>query len=440
MNKDKIIENIAWLLTDKVIKTALSFIIFALVAKHLGVEQFGVLIYVTTIVGFILSLSSIGLNGIVANELTLNEDHSSILSTSAIMCFFSSLLVYASLAIYIISIDLDIGMFLLIYGLVSFFKFSDIARYYLEYSMNMKKMVIIDLAAFIFICSLKILAVYSNLSLVYFVTLASLESIISSIALIFLLLKTNLINLNKFSIKECKHLFKRGAPLILSSMSFLLLAKIDTLMIKSFLGFDEVGVYSAASKLSEFWFFVPAIIAQAFSRSIYEMKKENKHGEFIEKILGYSLIGALLIGISTVFISNELILMVFGVEFELASNVLIVHVWSSYFVFISYISGRWLIAENLEYTAMYRTLIGVVINIAMNMLLIPKYGIVGAAFGTLLGFGVGNYFSNIFFKSTRPLFMIQTRAILFVLKPSAYLKEISNVVRTLYCKWRHCKI
>jgi PST family polysaccharide transporter len=75
-------------------------------------------------------------------------------------------------------------------------------------------------------------------------------------------------------------------------------------------------------------------------------------------------------------------------------------------------ANGWLIAENLQRIALYRTLLGVVANIGLNFLLIPFFGIVGSALATLISQAVTAYVSNLFSAKTRMLFFMQTRALL----------------------------
>lgn len=206
--------------------------------------------------------------------------------------------------------------------------------------------------------------------------------------------------------------------------------RIDTIMIEHYIGLQAVGFYSSATKLSEFWFFIPYIIAQSFGTKIYELKKNNEHNQLVEKLLGFSFAFSLVVAGLVSVLSPYLIDIVYGAVYAPSSIVLSIHIWSGCFVFISVISGRWLLAENLQATAMGRTLLGVAVNISLNVYMIPAFGIEGAAISTLIGFAVGSYIGNLFSRHTRPLFFIQTKAMLFIFMPQKYT-EVLNFIRKL---------
>ncbi|MEO8165115.1 MAG: polysaccharide biosynthesis C-terminal domain-containing protein, partial [Betaproteobacteria bacterium] len=71
--------------------------------------------------------------------------------------------------------------------------------------------------------------------------------------------------------------------------------------------------------------------------------------------------------------------------------VLTIHVWSTVFVFLGVTSSSWLLVENLTAVSFYRTALGAVANIALNLLLIPAFGLVGAAWATLLSMAIATF-------------------------------------------------
>jgi O-antigen/teichoic acid export membrane protein len=72
--------------------------------------------------------------------------------------------------------------------------------------------------------------------------------------------------------------------------------------------------------------------------------------------------------------------------------VLSVYVWASIPVFLNIASTQYLIAENKTTVALLRTLAGSVANVALNIVLIPRYGGVGAAWASLISYAVTTIF------------------------------------------------
>jgi O-antigen/teichoic acid export membrane protein len=85
-------------------------------------------------------------------------------------------------------------------------------------------------------------------------------------------------------------------------------------------------------------------------------------------------------------LSKSIISILYGVQYINSSTVLSIYVWAGVPVFLGVASSQYLIAENLTKVSFYRTLLGCIANVILNYILIPKYGIEGAAWATLILF------------------------------------------------------
>ena len=88
---------------------------------------------------------------------------------------------------------------------------------------------------------------------------------------------------------------------------------------------------------------------------------------------------AICVAVPTTFMAGWAVETVFGLEYVAAAPILVLHIWASLFVFMGVAGGRWLVLENLQILSLERTLLGAISNICLNLVLIPKFGIVGAA-------------------------------------------------------------
>ncbi len=61
-----------------------------------------------------------------------------------------------------------------------------------------------------------------------------------------------------------------------------------------------------------------------------------------------------------------------------------IHIWSGIFVFLGSASSQYLLAEGYTMISFQRTALGAVVNILLNLWLIPKYGGIGASIATLV--------------------------------------------------------
>jgi Na+-driven multidrug efflux pump len=73
-------------------------------------------------------------------------------------------------------------------------------------------------------------------------------------------------------------------------------------------------------------------------------------------------------------------------------------------------NSKWLIIENFEKFALYRTMIGALCNVVLNLMLIPNYGIEGAAVATVISYFIAAYFSMLFIAPIQKNFWLSTKS------------------------------
>jgi PST family polysaccharide transporter len=106
-------------------------------------------------------------------------------------------------------------------------------------------------------------------------------------------------------------------------------------------------------------------------------------------------------GSTIIFSLSEFIsINMFGDKFSGTASVLSIHLWSSTAVFLGVASSQFLLIEQLQRYSFYRTLIGLITNVALNYLMIPYLGAKGAAIATLVSYFIATY-SLLIFKATR---------------------------------------
>jgi O-antigen/teichoic acid export membrane protein len=178
--------------------------------------------------------------------------------------------------------------------------------------------------------------------------------------------------------------------LMLSGIVVMIYMRIDQIMIKHMINEEAVGYYAVAVRLCEAWYFIPVTLCNSIFPAIVNAKNvsEEFYNNRMQKL--YDLLTWLAIGIAvpvTVF-SSQIIQLLFGNEFSAASPVLTIYIWAGVAVFLGVASSQYLINENLTKLSFIRSFVGMVINVALNFILIPEYGIIGSAVATLVSYTV----------------------------------------------------
>ena len=94
-------------------------------------------------------------------------------------------------------------------------------------------------------------------------------------------------------------------------------------------------------------------------------------------------------------------------EYAAAAPILVIHTWASIFVFMGVAGTQWLVMENLQIFSLEKTLLGALSNIGLNLILIPEYGAVGAAYATLISYAISSLISDLLRAKTRPMFIMK---------------------------------
>jgi len=328
------------------------------------------------------------------------------------------------LAILTISInftsnDTFANILILIIASSTIFQSFNVVDYYFQSKVMSKFIVLINVIGLFLSSIIKIILILNKAPLIAFVWVVLFDNFILASGFIYFYIKLNLkfkMRNLKFKSKTAILLLKDSWPIILSSAAILIYVKIDQVMIKEMLGLDSVGQYAAAARISEVWYFIPVVLATSFFPAIINAKKKNEklYNSRLQKLYDIMVWMAVVIAIPISFLSDWLVEILYGHQYNEAGNVLMIHIWSGVFVFLGVASTKWLICENLQIFSTMNTIIGAVINISLNYILIPKFGIAGSAWATIISYCIAGYLGLLIWKKTRINFINLTKSLFFI--------------------------
>jgi len=204
--------------------------------------------------------------------------------------------------------------------------------------------------------------------------------------------------------KEIFFCFKSIKFMILNLVFVSIYMRIDQVMIKEIMNSNAVGQYSAAVSLSQAWYFIPTVIGSSLFPAIINAKKINKKLYYgrVQNLYDLMVLLAISIALPLTFLSDLLVNLLFGSEFTETGSVLSVHIWAGVFVFLGVSGSKWTLNENLQRYSSLCLFIGMLANIVLNLVMIPKFGIIGAALATLFSQSISVVFAPLLFKQMRP--------------------------------------
>lgn len=420
----KVIGNTGWLFTDKIVRLGVGLFVSAWIARYLGPEKFGIFNYAIAFVAIFDAVACLGLDGIVVRDLVREpEAREEILGTSFVLKFIGSFLIIPIALSAILAFRVDDPLAVWLVGILAIgntFKSLDVIDYWFQSQVRSRFVVIARLSAFLLCSAARVFLIVTKGYVIGFAWVVALEIAIGSLSLLaFYRACGQQVRKWRLSFNRAALLLKNSWPLMLSSLSVILYMKIDQIMLGDMLSNDSVGVYTAATKLSELWYFIPMALVSSVFPSIVETRSKDPelYRARLQNLL-YLLTGmSFALSIITTFVSGGVISIVFGDQYASSAPVLAVHIWASIFVFMGMVQGAWDLSENLVKLSFYRTLAGAVINIGLNFLLIPRYAALGAAVATLISYSFSAWLLNSVYDRTRQLFVMQSKSLLFFIKP-----------------------
>lgn len=416
-----VFNNIFWLFLDKGYGALLTLYIYAQMAKYFGVSTFGVWNYIISFGSLLPAVASLGLNYIIVKRLKKNPLLSdNILSLSfylrLITGIVTALVLFVAYTILNINFSKDLILVIVLLFSSQIVLNSNIYIQKNEANLQNRKTVIARSISLTVFFVLKLLAIRWQLDMVYFALLILLEYI-----LFFLIIRINedhKLKLPNAYIRKkiTPSLLKEGIPLMLAAITTTLYLKIDQLFIASLANNSDVGIYASSARISEFLYAVPVIISNVFFPKLMKAFSKENVDKLLYQMFSIVIILALICVFLITIFSDVIIDVMYGKEYMEASRILRIHAWSIILMSLLVTSSKYIIKINRQDIIFKRELMGLTTNVLLNFLLIPKYGIVGAAWATLISYSVSSLFSNLFFKETRPLIKKQFLSIYYLIR------------------------
>ncbi|MBP0017664.1 MAG: flippase [Cyanobacteria bacterium SBLK] len=421
-NLRKIIANTTWLFGEKILQLFLGLFVGVWVARYLGPENFGLYNYVIAIVSLFGVIANLGLDQIIVRDISRDiSQKDETLGTSFILRFTAS--IFSTFAVILFTFisdnnDPQVRMLIGIFSLaMSCSRSMEIVEYWFQSQVQSKYVVVGKNIVYITINIIKVIAIQLQAPVSVFVLILSLEQILNAIGLVIVYqFSGSLIKAWRFSYNRVRSLLKDSWPLILANIVIIIYMRIDQIMLAQISGAASVGLYSAAVKISEMWYFVPISIINSVYPSVVQGKELGDRIYYgrIQKLFGVVAIIGYLVAIPVTFLSPFIVTLIYGTEYAESATVLTIHIWAGLFIGLGVARTTWLTTENLTQFAAATTALGALVNIILNSLWIETYGGTGAAVATVISQIAASYLSGLFFPPTRPIFWRQTKAILLI--------------------------
>jgi PST family polysaccharide transporter len=414
----KILGNFGWLLVDRVVRLGLGLVVGIWVARYLGPLQFGSLNFAIAFVGLFASVATLGMDGIVIRDVIhAPEKEKEILGTTLALRFGAGLL---SVGVGIPALhmiqphDRQALVLVSILSATLLFQALDTIDVLFQSQVRSRITVWAKNSAFLIFAAIRVWLIYEKRPLWQFAVAVMGEAGLGAAGLLIgYRLSGGHIFAWRFSRRTAFRLLQQSWPALFSAIAIMVYMRIDMVMLKVMQGDFQVGLYSAATRVSEVWYFIPTAIASSVTPAIMKAKDDPALlDRRLRSLFSLMTVLACVVGAFVALASHLIIRTLYSSAYSGAAPVLAVHVWASVFVFLGVAQTPWDVANNLLKLSFLRTLSGACINIALNLILIPKFTAMGAAIATVVAYAIAAVFANAFNDKTRRIFYMQIRSFL----------------------------
>ncbi|MDI6891762.1 MAG: flippase [Actinomycetota bacterium] len=383
-------KNFAVLTSAHILAKFIGLGLFVCLARYLGAVNLGKYSFAVAFTGMFVVLADLGINVLIVREVARHKKEATKYLSNVIVPKIILLLVVYS-AIFVVASIIPIPMITrrLVYLIGLYLLFTALAETGYSFFRAYEKM---EYEAFtsVFCRSIALLLVVLVLVRGYgiievgwaFLAVGIVNILIVSYLLIRHIGKPTL----EIDFGFISTLIKAAVPLGVISFVYTIYFHVDSVMLEVMKGEAVVGWYNAAYRLMESLTFIPAMLAAAlfpvFSR--YYPSASESLINISEKAIKFLIIVILPICFGATFLARKLIFVIYASNFENSILALQILIWALALVSLNYILGNLLVAINRQVTMMYIVAGALALNVGLNLLLIPRFSLIGSAVATVV--------------------------------------------------------
>lgn len=411
-------ENLGWLVAERAVRLVLGVLVGLWVTRYLGPARFGVLGYALALVGLGMAIAETGVEAIVRRELVRNPaEGSAWLVAAARLRLIAGAICYGGLVGWLAFGSGESGeemVVLLLVGLQLFQPGLTVADLWLQANLQARLSARAQLGAMV-IGSLGRLALLAGHAPLWaFAAMVPAEMLVAALFLRRLAVAAGQpVGRSASGLVSLSALMAEAWPLLLSGLTVTIYLRIDLVMVRHLLGDVPAGTYAAAVRLSELGFFLPGALAASLLPSLLRARAAGpaRYAFALQRSFDLQAGLAYLCAAPLALLAPWVVRLAYGPEFAPAGPILAINGWTLLWASLGVARGQYCVNENLTQLHLYSTAAGAAINVALNWVLIPRFGGVGAAWATLAAQVSAAWLSSFCFVRLRPCAVMQWRAL-----------------------------
>ncbi|MBU3625056.1 oligosaccharide flippase family protein [Polynucleobacter sp. JS-Safj-400b-B2] len=397
-----------WLLFDRVIRLGLGFAVGILVARHYGPSDWGALNYVLASAILFGSIASAGSENLILRDLAKSnseQEREDIQKTAIILRLAFGVLSYAGLVTLVLTTQgFGLPLYLaMVYGLVFIFQASEVWEYRLRIEGHLP--VVAGMHIVTGLCSsiLKLVTIILSWPLIAIAAFMSGEYAANWGFLARYRLRNWSGFTGKFQSEYARTLLLSSSMVMLSGFLVACQSRSEYYLIAHYMDLESLGLYAAVLKFMEVIDVLLLVLTMALVPEL--AKRDHMELPILAKrtyLLGLIFFAGALLLMALIYI---LFPWIYGPKYLPAQELIPWLALRPLFIALGAIRGIFLVMEGRLRYAPVCAAVGLLTTIASSAVLIPIWGLKGAAISGLIGLIISNFVLDIFFKPQNIIFI-----------------------------------
>lgn len=416
----RLVVNASWLVADKLIRLGVGLFVTVWIARYLGPENFGLYTYGQGLILLFTGVASLGLPDLLLRDLAARaHDARQIQASAFLLRLIGATMAIAAIVATVLAVrgaDRDALAVCVIFAVSLLPQAADVIDQGFQSQEKVHAIILLRNGTFLVMAVAKATLLWTGVSITTLAATFTVEYLIVAIGMWVLARRSGaMFGWRDVRAAEVARLARSCLPLAVRLMAIGIYMKIDQLVIERTLGDIAVGLYGAATRVSEIWYFVPTAIMTALTPRLALLRKSG--AERFEQRLVLTMRALFWFAVAVCgtlsILAPFVISTLFGAAFAPAAAVLSVYAWTGVFVAIGVAGNIWFIVENRLRYGLAQAVIGALVSLLANLILVPRFGVMGGAYAALASYSVSAVLLNAAFAGTRPLLYLQIRAVTF---------------------------
>jgi O-antigen/teichoic acid export membrane protein len=414
------IGNTGWLFADRILHMVVGLVVSISVTRYLGPERFGLLSYAGAFVMIFSSIGQLGLDVVVVRNIVRNPScRDETLGSAFLLKLFGGaaalVLILAAIAL-IRPGDRPTQMLVGITALGLLFQTFTTIDLWFQSQVSSKYTVYARSAAYLIVCAAKGTLIFLHAPLTAFAWAGVADIVLGSLGLVIAYRISGLqLSLWWTSRTMALELLRDSWPLMFSDILILIYMRVDKVMLGEISGNTELGVYSVAVLIAEMLYFIPVTVSSSIFPSVVRAKgvSEEFFHSHLQRFYNLMAFLAYSVALPVTFLAGWLVPFMFGANYSKAGPMLIGLAWAGVFINLMIARSYYLTAMNWTRLHFVIDFLGCVVNISLNLFLLPRYGGMGAVIASLITYWLVAHGLCFVFKPLNRTGVMMTKAMLY---------------------------